>query len=110
MPVLRIHGYALAVSFCLIIFIAASQRTDPSEGEFADRLLALCGSVSLCVLGFYFFFSFLFFFLVQILLLDAHLQIAQYHVWVQAREGHCTEKGNIRLCKLESDLHYWLHP
>ncbi|KAG5008409.1 hypothetical protein JHK85_026951 [Glycine max] len=31
MPVLRIHGYALAVSFCLIIFIAASQRTDPSE-------------------------------------------------------------------------------
>ncbi|CAJ1813022.1 unnamed protein product [Sphenostylis stenocarpa] len=38
MPALRIHGYALAVSFCLITFIAASQRTDPSEGEFALRL------------------------------------------------------------------------
>ncbi|QCE12136.1 probable LRR receptor-like serine/threonine-protein kinase At1g06840 [Vigna unguiculata] len=31
MPALRIHGYALALSFCLITFIAASQRTDPSE-------------------------------------------------------------------------------
>ncbi|KAJ1407183.1 Tetratricopeptide-like helical domain superfamily [Sesbania bispinosa] len=31
MPALRIHGYALAVSFCFIIVIAASQRTDPSE-------------------------------------------------------------------------------
>ncbi|KAL2330499.1 hypothetical protein Fmac_018080 [Flemingia macrophylla] len=31
MPGLRIHGYALAVSFCFITFIAASQRTDPSE-------------------------------------------------------------------------------
>ncbi|KAL9315162.1 hypothetical protein ACSQ67_016163 [Phaseolus vulgaris] len=31
MPAQRIHGYALAVSFCLITFIAASQRTDPSE-------------------------------------------------------------------------------
>ncbi|RDX99689.1 putative LRR receptor-like serine/threonine-protein kinase, partial [Mucuna pruriens] len=31
MPALRIHGYALAVSFCFIILIAASQRTHPSE-------------------------------------------------------------------------------
>ncbi|BAT83876.1 hypothetical protein LR48_Vigan503s000800 [Vigna angularis] len=31
MPALRIHGYALALSFCLITFIAASRRTDPSE-------------------------------------------------------------------------------
>ncbi|XP_027353509.1 probable LRR receptor-like serine/threonine-protein kinase At1g06840 isoform X2 [Abrus precatorius] len=31
MPALRSHGYALAVSFCFIIFIAASQRTDPTE-------------------------------------------------------------------------------
>ncbi|TKY65642.1 LRR receptor serine/threonine-protein kinase [Spatholobus suberectus] len=31
MPALRIHGYALAVSFYLIILIAASQPTDPSE-------------------------------------------------------------------------------
>jgi len=38
MPALRIHGYALAVSFCLITFIAASQRTDPSEGEYALNL------------------------------------------------------------------------
>ena len=38
MPALRIHGYALAVSFCLITFIAASQRTDPSEGEYALHL------------------------------------------------------------------------
>ncbi|OIW01382.1 hypothetical protein TanjilG_12922 [Lupinus angustifolius] len=30
---LRIHGYALAVSFCFIIFIAASQRIHPSEGN-----------------------------------------------------------------------------
>ncbi|KAK7294904.1 hypothetical protein RJT34_17803 [Clitoria ternatea] len=31
MPALRIHGYALAVSLCFVILVAASQRTDPSE-------------------------------------------------------------------------------
>ncbi|CAL0304383.1 unnamed protein product [Lupinus luteus] len=30
---LRIHGYALVVSFCFIIIIAASQRIHPSEGN-----------------------------------------------------------------------------
>lgn len=34
MLTLRIYGYALAVSFCFITLIAASQRTDPSEGVF----------------------------------------------------------------------------
>ncbi|KAE9622314.1 putative protein kinase RLK-Pelle-LRR-VIII-1 family [Lupinus albus] len=33
MPGLRIHGYAFAVSFCFIIFIATSQRIHPSEGN-----------------------------------------------------------------------------
>ncbi|KAK7287056.1 hypothetical protein RIF29_00048 [Crotalaria pallida] len=34
MPVLtRVHGYALAVSFCFVIFIAASQKIHPSEGN-----------------------------------------------------------------------------
>jgi len=31
---LRIHGYALAVSFCFITLMAASQKTDPLEGDF----------------------------------------------------------------------------
>ncbi|XP_019412926.1 PREDICTED: probable LRR receptor-like serine/threonine-protein kinase At1g06840 isoform X3 [Lupinus angustifolius] len=33
MPGLRIHGYALAVLFCFIILVAASQRIHPSEGN-----------------------------------------------------------------------------
>ncbi|KAH1199550.1 putative LRR receptor-like serine/threonine-protein kinase [Glycine max] len=42
MPALRIHGYALAVSFCLITFIAASLPTDPSE---VDALIEIKNSL-----------------------------------------------------------------
>jgi len=31
---LRVHGYVFAVSFCFITLMAASQKTDPSEGKF----------------------------------------------------------------------------
>ncbi|XP_058737149.1 probable LRR receptor-like serine/threonine-protein kinase At1g06840 [Vicia villosa] len=31
MRALRVHGYVLSVSFCFIIFMAVSQKTDPSE-------------------------------------------------------------------------------
>jgi len=30
---IRIHGYALAVSFCFSILMTASQKTDPLEGD-----------------------------------------------------------------------------
>lgn len=43
---LRVHGYVFAVSFCFITLMAASQKTDPSEGKFVTNYNILNFSVS----------------------------------------------------------------